>query len=216
MRKGIMGIAVLALLGVAGAAWWLGRDRPDDPFSACRTSSLGTGLAVIGGPLSLIDENGVAVTEQDIFIRPTLLYFGYTFCPDVCPLDNARNAEALDLLKAEGYDAQMAFISVDPERDDPEQMRDFTDFLHPDAYGLTGSMEQILAASKAYKTYFKKEDNADPEYYLIDHSTFTYLVLPEIGVVEFFKRETTPQEMAERAACFMDTVGKYKETPAIN
>lgn len=204
MRKIIAAVSVVALATLLGVTWWMGRPGNDDPFAPCRETVVGTGMASIGGPLDLIDENGKEVTDKEIFTKPTLLYFGYTFCPDVCPLDNARNAEALDLLKARGYDAQMGFISIDPERDTPERLRDFTDFIHPDMLGFTGSMEQIKAASKAYKTYFKKEDNADPDYYLVDHSTFTYLVLPETGFVEFFKRDTTPDDMASRAACFID------------
>jgi protein SCO1/2 len=179
----------------------------DDPFAQCRESQIGTGIASIGGPLSLIDENGAEVTDAEMFTKPTLVYFGYTFCPDVCPLDGARNAEALDMLLADGYDAQMSFISVDPERDDPERLRDFTDYLHPQALGYTGTMEQIRAASQAYKTYFKVEEDPDPDFYLIDHTTFTYLVLPQTGFVEFFRRDTLPQDMANRVKCFIDNAG---------
>lgn len=141
------------------------------------------------------------MTDSQVFTKPSLVYFGYTFCPDVCPLDNARNAEAVDLLKERGIDVTPVFISIDPERDTPEVMRDFTDNLHPAMIGLTGSMEQVKAASQAYRTYFKKQDTGD-DYYLVDHSTFTYLVLPGVGFVDFFRRETTPAEMADRVACF--------------
>lgn len=205
MRKIIpVGAAVIAV-GVVGAAWWLtAAPGETDPFAQCRATKIGTGIGSIGGPLSLIDENGTPVTDKEMFTKPTLLYFGYTFCPDVCPLDNARNAEALDILLGEGYDAQMGFISIDPARDTPERLRDFTDYLHPDAIGYTGTMEQVQAASRAYKTYFKKEDNGDPDFYLIDHSTFTYLVLPKTGFAEFFRRDITPQDMANRVKCFID------------
>ncbi|GKY86487.1 SCO family protein [Sinisalibacter aestuarii] len=204
MRNAIAAIAALGVVVLVGATWWFTRPSSDDPFAQCRETQIGTGVASIGGPLSLIDENGQQVTEAEMFTKPTLLYFGYTFCPDVCPQDNARNAEALDILLNDGYDMQMSFISVDPERDDPERLRDFTDYLHPQALGYTGTMEQIQAASRAYKTYFKKEENPDPDFYLIDHSTFTYLVLPETGFVEFFKRDTLPQNMADRVKCFID------------
>jgi protein SCO1 len=204
MRNAIAVVAALAVIVLVGATWWLTRPNTSDRFAQCRETQIGTGIASIGGPLSLIDENGQPVTDAEMFTKPTLLYFGYTFCPDVCPLDNSRNAEALDLLLADGYDAQMSFVSVDPERDDPERLRDFTDYLHPQALGYTGTMEQIQAASRAYKTYFKKEEDPDPDFYLIDHSTFTYLVLPETGFVEFFKRDTLPQDMAERVKCFID------------
>lgn len=203
MQRILALVAALVVAALVIVTWFLGR-APDDQFAGCRASQVGTGSASIGGPLSLINEDGIAVTDQDVFTKPTLLYFGYTFCPDVCPMDNARNAEALDILQADGYDAQMAFISIDPERDTPEQLKDFTSYLHDDMIGLTGSAEQIKAASLAYKTYFKKEEDGDPEYYLVDHTTLTYLVLPEIGFAEFFRRDDTPEDMAARAACFID------------
>jgi len=197
--------AVFAIAALLGMTWWLGR-APQDEFSACRATKVGTGASSIGGPFTLVDETGKTVTDADVMTKPTLLYFGYTFCPDVCPLDNARNAEALDLLQGRGYDAQMAFISIDPERDTPEQLAEFTDYLHPDMIGLTGTPAQVKAASQAYKTYYRKQETepGDEEYYLVDHSTFTYLVLPDRGFVEFFKRNDTPEEMADRAACFID------------
>ena len=101
---------------------------------------------------------------------------------------------------------QPAFISIDPARDTPAVVRDFAANLHPRMIGLTGSEEQVKAASQAYKTYFKKQDATD-EFYLVDHSTFTYLVLPEVGFVEFFKREDTAADMAARTACFVEKAG---------
>lgn len=198
-------IAASFIAAVVGGTWLFVRAKSDeDVFAQCRASAVGTGTASIGGPFTLVNEDGVTVTDQDVFVKPTLLYFGYTFCPDVCPLDNTRNAEALDIIQSDGYDAQMAFISIDPERDTPEQLKDFTSYLHDDMIGLTGTPEQVKAASQAYKTYYRKQDEGDPEYYLIDHSTHTYLVMPEIGFVEFFGRDTTPEDMASRTECFID------------
>jgi protein SCO1/2 len=195
--------AVATVLAVLGALA-LFAPAKDDKFAQCRGSTVGGGA--IGGPFTLVSETGETVTDQDVFTKPTILYFGYTFCPDVCPLDTARNAEALDLLLDQGIDAQAAFISIDPERDTPEVVADFTDNLHPKMIGLTGTPEQVKAASQAYKTYYAKQQEGDPEYYLVDHSTFTYLVLPEIGFVDFFRRETPPQEIADRTACFVEAM----------
>ena len=196
-------IGIILALAAAGAVWWTQRGSGDDRFAKCSTTSIAGGAAAIGGPFELVDETGKTVTDTDVFTRPSIVYFGYTFCPDVCPLDAARNAEAVDILKSRGYDVQPVFISIDPERDTPEVLAEFTDYLHPDMLGLTGSPEQVKAASRAYKTYFRKQES-DDEFYLMDHSTFTYLVLPEIGFVEFFKRDTSPEEMAETTACFID------------
>jgi protein SCO1/2 len=198
--------ALVTVAGLIGATWWFTR-ASDDVFAGCRASAVGTGAASIGGPFTLVDETGKTVTDKDVITKPTLIYFGYTFCPDVCPLDNARNAEALTLLQERGYDAQAVFISIDPERDSPQVMAEFTEIMHPDMIGLTGSLEQVKAASQAYTTYFRKQEG-DPEYYLIDHSTFTYLVLPGQGFVEFFKRDDTPEIMADRTACFIDAATK--------
>ncbi|MHA6265502.1 SCO family protein [Aliiroseovarius sp. CAU 1755] len=195
-------IAIAALLG----ATWYVTSGDGDKFAQCRASAVGTGVASIGGPFELIDETGKQVTDTDVITKPTLLYFGYTFCPDVCPLDNARNAAALRLLQERGYDAQAVFISVDPERDTPEQLADFTSYMHDDMIGLTGTPEQVKAASQAYKTYYRKQEpeEGQEEYYLMDHSTFTYLVLPQTGFLEFFKRDETPEGMADRVGCFID------------
>ncbi len=198
------GVVFVALIGTG--AWYVTRSTGDDAFAQCRSAAVSGGTAAIGGPFELVNEDGVTVTDQDVFKKPTILYFGYTFCPDVCPLDNMRNADALRLLEERGYDAQTAFISIDPERDTPEVMKEFTSLFHEDMIGLTGTPEQVKVASSAYKTYYKKQDG-DPEYYLVDHSTFTYLVFPEVGFVDFFKRDDTPEQMADRVACFIDAAG---------
>ncbi|MDY6858412.1 MAG: SCO family protein [Pseudomonadota bacterium] len=202
----IAAIVVAVLLGVA--AYFAFAPGPQDKFAQCRGAKVAGGSDAIGGPFTLISETGETVTDKDVITKPSLLYFGYTFCPDVCPLDNARNAEAVTLLDERGYDVTPIFISIDPDRDTPEVMAEFTDYMHPRMLGLTGTPEQVKAASTAYRTYFKKQDSDDPDYYLVDHSTFTYLVLPGEGFVEFFRREDTPEEMAERVACFVDAAGK--------
>ena len=194
----IAGLLAAAVAG--GAAWWLLRPG-EDRFAGCGASSVaGSG---IGGPFTLVDETGATVTEKDVLTKPSLVYFGYTFCPDVCPTDSARNAAALDLLQERGLDVQAVFVSIDPERDTVDRVAEFTDYFHADMIGLTGSAEQVAAASRAYKTYYARQP-ADDEYYLVDHSTFTYLTLPGEGVVAFFRRQDTPEEIAESMACFID------------
>ena len=204
MIKVYAGVAVGLMAALVGASAWYDKSPDkDDPFSSCRGSSIAGGAGAIGGPFTLVNSDGQTVTDKDVITKPSLLYFGYTFCPDVCPLDNARNAEAVDILEEMGTEVVPVFISVDPERDTPEVLREFAEVMHPSMIGLTGSAEQIKAASQAYRTYYKKQDG-DPQYYLVDHSTFTYLVLPKQGFVDFFRRETTPDEMAATVACFVD------------
>jgi protein SCO1/2 len=187
-------------LGAIG--WFAFFGRSDDPFAGCRTGQV-AGTAQIGGPFTLVNAQGQTVTEKEVITEPSLVYFGYTFCPDVCPLDNVRNAAAVDLLAERGIAVTPVFISVDPDRDTPEVVGEFAEVMHPKMIGLTGSPEQVKAASQAYKTYYRKQES-DDNYYLVDHSVLTYLVFPEHGFVEFFRRDVTPEQMADQVACFVN------------
>ena len=196
-------IAIAALL--AGTAYYAFGSGGGDDLAKCSQSAVGG--TTIGGAFELVSEDGVTVTDADVLTKPTILYFGYTFCPDVCPLDTMRNADAQRLLDDKGYDVQTAFISIDPERDTPEVLKEFTSLFHDNMIGLTGTPEQVKVASRAYKTYYQKQVDGDPEYYLMDHSAQTYFMMPELGFVDFFKRDDTPEKIAETVACFIDAVG---------
>ncbi len=123
-------VATLVLVLGLGVMWLMTRGGPEDRFAQCRTSQIAGGSAAIGGPFELINAKGVAVTDKDVITEPSLIYFGYTFCPDVCPLDTARNAEAVDILAERGYSVTPIFISIDPDRDTPEAVGDFAYNLH--------------------------------------------------------------------------------------
>lgn len=200
----VLFVTIAALF--VGGMWFISRptDTSGDRFAQCRTAKVAGGIETIGGPFELVNAQGELVTDADVITEPTLIYFGYTFCPDVCPLDTARNAEVVDLLAERGISTTPVFISIDPERDTPEAVGDFAYNMHEKMIGLTGSVEQVKAASKAYRTYFKANKAEDDEYYLVDHSTFSYLVLPEYGFVEFFRREATAAQMADTVACFVN------------
>ncbi|KAA9006800.1 SCO family protein [Histidinibacterium aquaticum] len=159
----------------------------------------------LGGPFTLVSETGETVTDEDVVTEPTLLYFGYTFCPDVCPLDSARNAQALDLLQEQGIDAKAAFVTVDPARDTVEVVDRYTENFHEDMIGLTGSPEQVKEAADAYRVYYQAQE-AEDDYYLVDHTAFTYLVMPEEGFVTFFRRDATPEAVAESTQCVVETL----------
>lgn len=195
--------AALALVALIGGLAWLTFRGGDDQFAQCRQGTIAGGSDSIGGPFELVSETGETVTDQDVIDEPTILYFGYTFCPDVCPLDAVRNAEAVEILQERGITVKPVFISVDPKRDTPEVLDDFTANIHPRMLGLTGSPEQVKAASQAYRTYFNAHDDGS-EFYLVDHSTMSYLALPEIGYVEFFRRDVGPEQMADRVQCFVE------------
>lgn len=196
-------VFIAALLGGIAAFVVFGRPSGDDAFAECRTTQV-TGNVQIGGPFELVSETGATVTDADVITEPALVYFGYTFCPDVCPLDNARNAEAVELLAERGHSVTPVFISVDPARDTPEVLRDYTDLMHPRLLGLSGSEAQVEAAAKAYKVYFRRHDPDADGYYLVDHTTYTYLVLPGHGFVDFIRRDATPEQVADQVSCFLD------------
>lgn len=194
-----------AILLLGGIYWMTARSGPDDKFAQCRQGQVVGGPSV-GGPFTLVNGAGETVTDKDVIDQPALLYFGYTFCPDVCPLDVARNAEAVEILEERGAMVKPVFISIDPKRDTPEVVSDYAANMHPRMVGLTGNPEQVKAASQAYRTYYQAQDSGDDEYYLVDHTTLTYLVLPETGFVEFFRRDVTPEQMADRVGCFLDAM----------
>lgn len=184
--------AVILCLAVAGAFVMYGQGRE------CGGSVIAGGEAAIGGPFTLVNAEGETVTDKDVIDGPTLIYFGFTYCPDVCPMDTARNAEVIDLLDERGVDVTPVFISIDPARDTPDVVGEWAKLMHPRMVGLTGSPEQVDTASKAYKTYYRK--NGEGEDYLMDHSTFSYLVGPD-GFIDFFRRDIAPEQMADRIVC---------------
>ena len=197
-----MAAAGLAIVVVGGTWGWTQMQATTAPFASCTTGQVAGGA--IGGPFELVNTAGATVTDADLITKPTLLYFGYTFCPDVCPLATARNVAEVEALADRGLDAQAVFVTVDPARDTPEAMAWFTDSFGDDLIGLTGSDAQIKAAATAYRVYYDAKVEDDPEYYLVDHSAFTYLVLPETGFIDFFRHEATVDDMVEPVACVIE------------
>lgn len=200
----IASISALAIAGLLGGVWYATQSsQGSDQFAQCRASQIAGGAGSIGGPFELVNGQGETVTDSDVITEPSIVYFGYTFCPDVCPIDTARNAEVVDVLAEKNISVTPVFISIDPKRDTPEVVGDFADNLHERMIGLTGSPQQVKAASEAYRTYYKAQEG-DDEYYLVDHSTFSYLVLPGHGFVEFFRRETSVDDMVNTVSCFAE------------
>lgn len=199
-RTMALGAAAVAVVFLGATFWLTTRSTGADRFAQCRSSTV---AGDIGGPFELVNADGETVTDQDVITEPSLIYFGYTFCPDVCPLDVDRNAQAVEILEERGTTVTPVFISIDPARDTPEVVGDFAEAMHPRMIGLTGSESQVKQASQAYRTYYKAHPPQDGEY-LVDHSTFSYLVMPEDGFVDYFRREVTPEDMADKLQCFID------------
>ncbi len=197
-------VAAAMVAGMLGAlAYLVWADRGDERFAACRAGVVAGGAGALGGPFELVDTSGRTVTDQTLVQTPTILYFGYTFCPDVCPLDSARNGLAVELLEARGVMAQPVFVTIDPARDTPEVLAEFTSIFHPRMLGLTGTEAQIRAAAQAYRVYYAAQPAQDG-YYLMDHSTHSYLLLPGHGFVDFLPRSLTAEQIVDRAQCFVD------------
>ena len=196
-------ILMIAGIWLVSSEYWPFSSKNSDQFAKCRSNTITGVIGSIGGPFTLIDHKGATVTDTDVITEPSLIYFGYTFCPDVCPLDTARNGEVVDILAQIGKSATPIFISIDPKRDTSEVMAEYSKWIHPKMKGLTGSQEQVKAASKAYRTYYKLHADEGNGFYLVDHSTMTYLVLPEHGFMEFFRRDQSAEKVAEKVACYI-------------
>lgn len=159
--------------------------------------------AAIGGPFQLVDHEGKARSAADFAGRPMLIFFGFTYCPDVCPTALDRVGAALDILKETApnhYQAvQPLFISVDPARDTPQAMADYLAYFHPKIIGLTGTEAQIAQVKKAYKVYAVRAAETDPNgQYLVDHSSFFFLMDEKNNYLAHFDHAFSPHDMAAK------------------
>ena len=159
----------------------------------------GGGLARIGGAFTLVDHTGQERTEADFRGRHALIYFGYSFCPDVCPTALADMLIALDELGPDAARVQPLFITIDPERDTPGVLKDYVANFHPRLVGLSGSPAQIGKAARVYRVYYARvEDPEAGENYLMDHSSVIYLMDPDGRYLTHFSHGTAPETMARR------------------
>jgi len=185
-------IAIVAAVGIGVGKTLLADGKP---------KVHATGTASIGGPFTLTDQTGKRVTDKDFAGKYMLIYFGYTFCPDVCPTTLGIIAEALDGLTPAQQDKVVPiFITVDPERDTPEVLAAYVVNFHPKLIGLTGSIDDIKAVVKAYKTFFSKTGDTGNGTYTMNHSSYTYLMGPDGAYVTVFGHNTTSQEMTKKLA----------------
>lgn len=151
----------------------------------------------IGGPFDLIDQNGRRRTDAEFRGKLLILYFGYTYCPDVCPSDLMAISSAIGLLGPVGNNVQPIFITVDPLRDTVEHLRGYVSTFHPRLIGLTGSEHDIRTLALAYKVYYAKIAAEHGEPYAIYHTGFVYLVDRDGKYLGFFPPGTPPQRMVE-------------------
>jgi cytochrome oxidase Cu insertion factor (SCO1/SenC/PrrC family) len=156
-----------------------------------------SGRVSVGGPFELTDQTGHRRTDADFRGKLVVLYFGYTYCPDVCPTELQSISLALDKLGAAAEAAQPLFITVDPERDTPARLADFVSSFHPRLIGLTGSLAEIRKTAIAYKTFFAKHSIATPGNYSVDHTGFIYLVSKDGRYLGFLPPGLAPDAIAD-------------------
>jgi len=162
-----------------------------------------SGKALIGGPFTLTNQDGKQVTEKDFRDKFMLVYFGYTYCPDVCPAELQVMSGALDALGNKASRVTPVFISIDPERDTVDQMKAYVGNFHSSLVGLTGSVEQVRAAAKAYRVYYARAKSEDTTEYLMDHASIVYLMSPQGEYLAHFPYGTGVGKMAKGIAKFL-------------
>lgn len=204
--KGLVALTAIAVFGYLAGT--LTKRTPDQ-----KPVVVSHGEADIGGPFELVDTNSNPFSDRDLLGRYALVYFGYTHCPDVCPIDMNRISMALEGREQDGAsleDLQPVFITVDPARDTPEVVAEFLENYHPAFIGLTGTQAQMEKAAAAYKVYFEKilmseqheEEGEDPS--LMNHSSFIYLMDPDGKYVTHFDSSQNVTQLKDALAQILD------------
>ncbi len=179
----IVGVVLAALLIATGAFLWITNATP--------------GRSVVGGPFTLVAGDGRTVTDRDFRGRYMLVYFGYTFCPDVCPTSLNTVAEALDRIGPLADRIQPLFVTVDPKRDDKDAVRQYAAAFGTRVIGLTGTEEQVSAAARAYRVYYREHRTGPgPNDYSMDHSSILYLMGPDGRFITPIRAEQPPEDIA--------------------
>jgi protein SCO1/2 len=180
--KALLGVWIAVLLGAAG---WIAWDAWQGKQSG------------IGGPFTLTNQDGKTVTSDSLKGKPTLIYFGFTYCPDVCPTSLLLMETAMEKI---GGDAakkvNLVFITVDPERDTPAVMKGYVPNFGPTFEGLTGTPDQIAQVARAYRVYYQKVPGKDGAPYLMDHSSIVYLLDRNGRFVTHFTHEAKAEAIA--------------------
>lgn len=180
----------LAAFVAAGALWHLG-----DLRSQQGTQTISATPAQIGGPFSLTDQNGMRRTDADYRGKYMLIFFGYTYCPDVCPTTLAVMSAALDMMGSRADRIVPIFITVNSKRDKPEILKAYLDAFGPSWVGLTGTPEEIAAAAKAYRVFYR-ESPGEGDNYTVDHSGVVYLMKPDGSYLANYSLANSPDKMA--------------------
>lgn len=189
-RRSILVLAAILLLLAAGVGGYA-------LVSTQLHRQQGSGVALVGGPFSLTNQNGQRVTEKDFLGKYMLVFFGYTYCPDVCPTELQVMTAALDQMGPDADRIQPIFVSIDPERDTPSVLKSYVENFGPRLVGLTGTPEDVAGIAKAYRVYYAKAGNASGNDYLMDHSSIIYLMGPDGRFVKHMPFTTDATKLAQ-------------------
>jgi protein SCO1/2 len=190
----IMLIALGTIAVTAFVAW----QRIADKRTTKTADGVGLSAAVkIGGPFVLTNHLGKTVSDTVYRGRYLYIYFGYGYCPDVCPTELANMAATIDALGPQADQVQPLFITIDPERDTTEFLAEYVTQFHPQFIGLTGSLDEIAAVAKSYRVFYRKAKDENASEYLMDHSNFAYFMGLDGGFLTMFRGGTNPKALAE-------------------
>lgn len=176
--------------------------------AAALMDALMWGTEPVGGPFELTDHTGGRRTDADFRGKLMLIYFGYTYCPDICPTDLAAMAVTVDSLGAAGGAVQPLFITIDPERDTAEHLATYVESFHPRLVGLSGTADEIRRVADAYKVHYEKVQIAGGPHYAMDHSGFIYLADREGRYLGFFPPGTSAERLLAVIRPHLPTSGK--------
>jgi cytochrome oxidase Cu insertion factor (SCO1/SenC/PrrC family) len=194
-------VSLGALVAIAVAALLIWHQLGQPGTSVGAPQKVGFKPAIeIGGPFTLTDHTGAKVTDASFRGKYMLIQFGYTFCPDVCPTGLSTITAALKKLGTDADGIQPVFVTIDPERDTPQKLSSYVGHFYPSLKGLTGTEAQIENIAKAYRVFRRKVSDGASSDYLMDHSTFTYLMNPKGKLALMFRHETNPDIMAKAIA----------------
>jgi protein SCO1/2 len=195
MNWRIRTLAIVVVAALAGTGVWL-HLRTTPEIGADAIGGLVVG-ADVGGPFTLTDQDGRPFGLADLAGSYALVYFGYTFCPDVCPTELGKMAAAIDMLGLASDNVTPVLITIDPVRDSVEVLHDYVPLFHERSVGLTGTEDEIRDVARRYRVFYRKVDAAETTDYLMDHSSFIYLIAPDGRVVAMFNYGTDAAAIAD-------------------
>ena len=182
------------MLAAYAAVWW--QSQQGNPTAAGDATGRRVTSVSVGGPFTLVDHTGKQVTQESYAGRFLLVFFGYTFCPDVCPTELGSFSVALDALGEDIEHIVPLFITIDAERDTPALLAEYVSHFHESLIGLTGTRDQVDEIARNYRVFYRKVEDPENTYYLMDHTALTYLMAPDGELVRMFVHGTPPEELA--------------------